>query len=690
MRNELTKCKQQFRQILGALPCGYVFGEVLVNGNGEPTDYTVLDINHAFIEIASSSKEKVKGKRITGLFSHSSIKDDIAVFCGVAITGDPVEMEFFSPRFDRHFRLFCFSPGNGSFVALFTDLSKEKKLESSLEFVKEFGNTSSDEFYVLDSTGSFISGNCTVAKRLGVPQEKVLGLHFSALNSMADDEWWNVLWKSLLQRGSLQFETDQRDSSNAVYPVELSIDLMDHKGRKYAAVVAKNISTKRTLSKALRQDRRFAEKAASMAGYFVWMLDGEGVFRPLLGGDSGFVSGPAADVFFSLVHVDDRDSFAKAVNFESEGTREFRMKTLRGAVYHRSRWSKIENNCVVGICYPLSGGGLAGMGSESVVMDALGLVAESLLTRMNFLRDALEEENNGVARRITRALIADLSTISGKPDSPQKVRFDAFLFENEGMLKQLLSPHIPVGVDHSQRSMGLVDSTSLENMIVRLLLVVKSTEKAASITIRSMCDSFSSGIVITIDGNEGIQTELEKLFIPLKNTTPALSSVYSMVRSGGGRVFYETLNDKVEFTLSFPKTGMDDNAAQTLIVLPDRVDAARSHAALKSAGFSAAIETTYSEVLRRVNEDETRILIMSPSMLEFSIDDVMSCVSNVVLIQIGGEPLSNRTKYLSDGFRTSDLIAAVSEVNARVEMLQAEALPDGNLWGEPLLKPPLL
>ncbi len=689
MTNELDRFKHRFRQVLGALPCGYVYGEVIVNGNGEPEDYSVLDVNHAFSEITTVTREKVLGRRISGLFSLSSIKDDIAVFANVALTGDPVEKEFFSPHFGNHFRVFCFSPEEGFFVALLTDLSRGKKLESRFEFIKTFGNSTADEFFILDPTGRFIMGNKAVARRLGTAQERIPGHHLSELNTMADNEWWDTLWKSLLQRSSLQFETDHRGKDNAVYPVELSVDLMEIGGRKYAAFVAKNVSSKRVLSKALRQDRRFAEQAASMAGYFAWMIDSTGVFRPLLGGESGFVSGPVDDVFLPLIHSDDRSQLSRAVKLETDGSREIRIKTDRGTAYHKLRWSHVEDNCVVGICYPLSGAGLAGMGSESTVMDAIGQMAEFVLARVDKIANALDDDDVGAAGRMARSLTADFSNITGKSDSPEKVRFDAFLAGNEGMLKQLLQPAIPLTIDTSRRAVGLVDPISLENILVRLLLVIQSAGLVSAVSIQSSGDAFSACITVTVAGRDGIQAELERLFIPVKDSAPGLASVYAMVRSGGGRVCYETLNDSVEFTLSFPKAGMDDDSAYILIALPDSVDAARSCAALKSAGYSVATENNFSEILRRISEEGAGVLIISASMPEFSPEEVMSSVSGVSLIQIGGKQINPDARYLPDGFRTGDLVTCVDEIAVTTEMPQAEVLQEGSLWGELRLTPPL-
>ncbi len=427
-----------------------------------------------------------------------------------------------------------------------------------------------------------------------------------------------------------------------------------------------------------------------MAGYFVWMVDSGGVFRPLLGGKSNLVAGPVNDVFLSLIHSDDRTDFSRAIKAEADGSRELRMKTGGSTAYCKIKWSHLEDNCMVGICYPLSGAGLSGMGSHSMVMSAIDMMNESMFDRMNKLEDVLTNKNIDTALRMIRSINADLSNMTGENSSPEKIRIDLFLSENEGLMKQLLQPAIPLKIDASLRSTGLCDPAFLENILARLLMIIQDTGLTSAVVLSSFSDASGAGICVTVSGNAGIQTALEKSFIPIASRKPGLASVYAMVRSGGGHVYYETKDDQVEFKLSFPRAGTEDDSAFILIALPDHVDAARSSAALKSAGFSVAIENNLAEIQRRIHEEEVGVLIMSADIIDFSPEEIMIDATGVLFIQIGGEKSNPVVKYLPGNFRTCDLVACVSQiVSTKAEMLQVADLPGGNLWGEPQLMPPL-
>ncbi len=652
-------------------------------------DYVVKDVNHAFTVITGLSADKVCGRRIAGLFSISSTTTDIEIFAKVAITGDPIEKEFLSPIFGMHFKLLCFSPEKGVFVALLSDLTKQKKYQEKIDFLENFTNSTSDEIYILDSSGRFVMGNRETAERLGVSRKQLPGIHISRLNPLADEDWWSTLWSSLLKKGSLQFESEHRDSSGDLYPVEISVDLMKTDKTGLAAMVAKNVSSKRALSSALMKDQRLAGKAASAAGYLIWMLDSSGFFRPLIGGNDIFIPGPAEDVFFGKIHREDRSVFATAVKSETEGTLEFRLRTDKGFVYHRAVWARVEKDCTSGICYPLSGAGLAGLGSESAVMDTYCKMTESVYRKLVKTREALEADKPEVASRTIRTLTSEFSFLTGQSAFPEKVRFDSFLEVNAGMFKQLLQPVVSVEIDSTENSFGLIDPTFLENIVVRLLLVVRDTELVNKVSLKTESGARDSGLLITLHGREGIQNELERSFIPLNGPVPGLASVYAMVRSSGGRVRYSSRDNKVLFNLRFPRAGMSDESATILIALPGSVDSARLYAALRNVGYSVAIESNADEIRRRFAGSGSGILIVSDSMAEFSVEEMVSSLPGVKIIQIGGRSVPDGCVHFPEGFRASDLVLRVKEFSARAEMLPEEDLQGGILWGEPHLTPPL-
>lgn len=689
MNSDLDRCRQRYRQIIGALPCCYIYGEVFVNGKGEPTDYAIRDVNHSFSEITGLSREKVLGNSIRGLFSTASPEKDMEIFSRVAINGDPVEKEFLSPFLGMYFRLFCFSPERGTFVALLSDISSEKKYRGKVEFLQNFANSTSDEMYILDSTGRFLHGNRAVLARLGVEQLNLSGIHLSRLNPLADEKWWSILWSSLVQKGSLQFETEHRNHDGEIYPVELSIDLMDNEGFRYACFIAKDISSKRALSRALLKDQHYAERAASAAGYIIWIIDSSGYFRPILGGDGFFVSGPAESVFFPLVHPEEKDSVSRCISTEKDGSSDFRMQTGSGYLYHRAVWSRVDDDCTTGVCYPISGAGLSGAGSDSAVMDTYSLMVESIYRRVVKMRDTWKTGNAASAMKTVDSFVSEFASLAGHSASTERVRFDLFLSSNEGMLKHLLEPSIPLQVQSSPCSAGQLAPSVLENLLVRLLLVIQNTERTEKVLIQPLVSDKKAGIRVTVYGRENIQKELDSLFIHAADGVPGLASVYAMVRSAGGKLIYDTRGSTVEFTLVFPMVKISDDPVAVLLAIVNSVDAARVGAALRHDGFSVAVETDCEEILRILSEEGAGVLIASASILGCVPSEIVSGMDSATLIQIGGKPPEGTAGYLPDDFRTGELVSLVREVFSKAEKPQAEDLQDGILWTEPHLMPPL-
>ncbi|PIE53019.1 hypothetical protein CSA37_03665 [Candidatus Fermentibacteria bacterium] len=680
---------QLFRQIIGALPSAYISGDVLVNGRGDAVDYSVQEVNHAFTELTGLTMEKVRGKRINGLFSIASTVEDTEIFTRVALTGEPVEKEFFSPAFGMYFKLLCFSQARGSFTALLSDQTSSKQCQERCKFLDSMLNSSSDEIYVLDSKGKFIMGNRKVAAKLGISRRRISSKHISDLNPVADQEQWSILWNSLVKKGSLQFETEHQNSKGEIYPVEISADLMENDREICAVMVAKNISGKRALGLAMVKEKKTAGKAADSAGVMLWLLDSSGNFRPLLGGGEKFVSGSSEEVFISCFHQDDRRRICCEMNRNSEGFLDARMRTDRGFLYHRVVWTMVDDDSTAGICYPLPGTGLAGSGSQSAVMQGYRMMTEVFFRKVQKAREALETDRPQVALRTLRSFASEFSLLTGQTAFPERVRFDCFLQENRGIFRHLLEPDILLEVNTEVHATGLIDPTCLENIMARLLIVVSNTGLVRKVLIKTAVLGRNSVIRIVLDGLEGIQSELDRHFIPVQEEDPGLASVYAMVNSAWGKVSCETRDSTVIFDFSFECAMMSDEEAAILIALPGFADSARLYAALRSAGFSAAIETSAEEIRRRFLGRNRGILIASDALAEFSLKELSCDLSGITIIQAGGARAESDLLHLPDGFRTIDAVQMVSNLLAKAEKPQEEDLPGGILWKESRQTPPL-
>lgn len=118
---------------------GFAYHKVVVDMDGKPIDYVFLVVNKAFEELTGLKKEKIIGKRVTEVLK--GIQDDPADWIGrygrVALTGEPAQFENFAKPLGKWYRISAYCPEKGYFVALFEDITEQKKVEESIRLSEQ-------------------------------------------------------------------------------------------------------------------------------------------------------------------------------------------------------------------------------------------------------------------------------------------------------------------------------------------------------------------------------------------------------------------------------------------------------------------------------------------------------------------------------------------------------------------------
>jgi PAS domain S-box-containing protein len=113
---------------------GLAYCKIVVNENNQPVDYIFLEINNAFEEHTGLKKKDVLGRRITEIIPgfEKSTFDFIGVHGRVALTGEAVKFEQYQERLRRWYSVFVYSPKEGYFVSIFSDITDRKRTEVEL------------------------------------------------------------------------------------------------------------------------------------------------------------------------------------------------------------------------------------------------------------------------------------------------------------------------------------------------------------------------------------------------------------------------------------------------------------------------------------------------------------------------------------------------------------------------------
>ena len=160
---------------------GLAYCKIVVDENNRPVDYIFLEINTAFEEHTGLKKKDVLGRRITEIIPgfEKSTFDFIGVHGRVALTAEAVRFEQYQEGLQRWYSVFVYSPKEGYFVSIFSDITERKQHENE---IKELGlrsqrilNAAGEGIYGLNVDGQITFINPAAAKMLGYENQELIG-----------------------------------------------------------------------------------------------------------------------------------------------------------------------------------------------------------------------------------------------------------------------------------------------------------------------------------------------------------------------------------------------------------------------------------------------------------------------------------------------------------------------------------
>jgi PAS domain S-box-containing protein len=127
----LRVTEQRYRSLFNGMTEGFALHEIVCDAEGRPCDYRFLDINPAFERLTGLRREGVVGRLMTEVLPHDDPRW-VRMYGHVALTGEPVHFDNYSPELRRHYDVFAYRPAPGQFAVVFLDISDLKMAEVKL------------------------------------------------------------------------------------------------------------------------------------------------------------------------------------------------------------------------------------------------------------------------------------------------------------------------------------------------------------------------------------------------------------------------------------------------------------------------------------------------------------------------------------------------------------------------------
>ena len=138
-KSSLAESQLRYQSLFERMTEGFALHEIICDKEHVPCDYRFLDVNPAFEKLTGLKQKEIVGKRKSDIPQLQG--DDpkwIEIYGKVALTGDPIIFENYSPALKKHYAVQAFQPEPGRFAVIFQDVSERKHSEEYLKWLASF------------------------------------------------------------------------------------------------------------------------------------------------------------------------------------------------------------------------------------------------------------------------------------------------------------------------------------------------------------------------------------------------------------------------------------------------------------------------------------------------------------------------------------------------------------------------
>lgn len=137
------------------------------------------------------------------------------------------------------------------------DVTERHLLEEELKFSRFSVMNTKDAIYWIDSNARFINVNQEACLSLGFTREELLSLTLHAISPEMQVTQWPQFWNEMTTKRTMVFTTSHQCKDQSIFPVEVSINILEYQGSSFAMASTRNI-TERKLAEQSLQD--YADK----------------------------------------------------------------------------------------------------------------------------------------------------------------------------------------------------------------------------------------------------------------------------------------------------------------------------------------------------------------------------------------------------------------------------------------------
>ena len=329
-----AKVEQRFRSLVETAPSIIL----CLTPEGKITEF-----NPEAERVYGRSREQVLGQSYLDLFVPGGFREAIAADIQKVLHGSPTRG--FENPVQRGDGTECVLSWNvdrllneqGSpigIIAIGQDVTDRMKAEQALRFTQFSVDRAADAVFWIERDARFRYVNETACQVLGYSREELLSMTVHDIDPDFSPEAWPSHWQALKARGAMTFESHHRTKDGRVFPVEISIRLLEFEGLEYNIAYARDITERKQAEERFRLAAQVASDLIYEWNIHDDSLDWFGALDEALGYGVGEIP-RTIDGWVQLMHPEDLARLKDSVERHRMSTgpiyEEYRMRHRDGS-----------------------------------------------------------------------------------------------------------------------------------------------------------------------------------------------------------------------------------------------------------------------------------------------------------------------------------------------------------------------
>jgi len=161
-------------------------------------------------------------------------------------------------------------------IVTFVDITDLKRVEQTLHFMQFAIDRSSDAAFWMGPDANLIYVNEAASRTLGYSREELLKKTIHDIDPDFSKEVWPEHWKNIKQQRSFVLESHHQTKDGRIFPVEISVNYLEFKGKEYNCAFARDISQRKKKEEIIQLSRREWESTFDAMSDWVSLIDLKG------------------------------------------------------------------------------------------------------------------------------------------------------------------------------------------------------------------------------------------------------------------------------------------------------------------------------------------------------------------------------------------------------------------------------